>query len=923
MESSNRMPSHHQGPVTSGSPRTRKQSWRNVFGISTAPVLLLAVILGLMALTLATPEPAFAQSQGTGDPLTLYDANDNGVIDADELITAASDYFAGRIERDLLVRVARLYLSSAQSRTTRSTEAPMHICSLSDTNENGMIERNEVIAAINKYLFGDSMAEGALTRDDVIDVINCYLFPPEVAQASYSFSIAEDASAGTIVGTVGATGTVGRVTYSIAEGNESGQFATTTRGAITIAIPLDHETRPTHTLTVRVGDGTGMWDEATVTVTVTDVFESTVSLDIPSPVAGQTVTMTATSDAPAGETVSYQWQQLVNSRWTDDNSTSTSKQVTSTSPNSEIYRVVATYGISNRAEPHPALVNWRSLSVAIDASPEHPDAGDTVTLTASTDAPAGVSLTYTWQEKTGGVWTNLSVTSPATTVPSSNQRVREYRLLVAYGASDSAESPPRFMVWDEPELFADLSADVAQAVASSTAYTTAETTFLACVNTGWTGGDRFSSFDDVLASYDSNIEAVVEGCEGRGSNPTTMFQTIERQSVTELNNLTAASTTYATLVRTPRGQDFAANVGSSHQIKLIASVRASGSNSVTTSSAATSTATRSEVGPDPVVERVGLDCLPYSGTRPLTHELQVGVVNCLVFDTPHSFWTNNANQLKDRIDNRYLRADGALVGPVDWLGYGDWRCTMALQGPVVSCKKHDVAYDSLQKFVIDEGQDERDDGDPDILDETWHPRNKALADSKFYVDILAHGCQEQSGFIATRMCRNLPNSAIAEIYYLAVSRINDKGWPVTAQDLDHARAKLDRIPPASDSQISNRSSNHAFVACDKPVPTLSDVALRDLGAGSFEWTWTHADGCVPGIEIESVSMCATIQAGELVYFLRCEEASGDATSLRFAIANFPPGTVATAARVTAKLKPRNREYGGGSYTDDWAVTPSR
>ena len=274
MESSNRMPSHHQGPVTSGSPRTRKQSWRNVFGISTAPVLLLAVILGLMALTLATPEPAFAQSQGTGDPLTLYDANDNGVIDADELITAASDYFAGRIERDLLVRVARLYLSSAQSRTTRSTEAPMHICSLSDTNENGMIERNEVIAAINKYLFGDSMAEGALTRDDVIDVINCYLFPPEVAQASYSFSIAEDASAGTIVGTVGATGTVGRVTYSIAEGNESGQFATTTRGAITIARPLDHETRPSHTLTVRVGDGTGMWDETTVYVPVTDVDEA-------------------------------------------------------------------------------------------------------------------------------------------------------------------------------------------------------------------------------------------------------------------------------------------------------------------------------------------------------------------------------------------------------------------------------------------------------------------------------------------------------------------------------------------------------------------------------------------------------------------------------------------------------------------------
>ncbi len=445
-----------------------------------SPILFLAVLLGLMALSVSSPGLAMAQTPGTGDPLTLYDANDNGVIDADELITAASDYFAGRIERDLLVRVARLYQSG--SRSTRSSESRVPNCGPRDSNKDGMIDRDEVIDAIRDYIF-----HSLITRDDTIDAIKCYLFPIEVNEASYSFSVAENTTPGIPIGTVGATGTRGRVSYSIAEGNESGQFATTTRGAITVARPLDHETRPSHTLTVRVGDGTGMWDEATVTISVTDVFESTVSLDIPSPVAGQTVTMTATSDAPAGETVSYQWQQLVNSRWRDDNSTSTSKQVTSTSPNSEIYRVVATYGISNRAEPHPALVNWRSLSVAIDASPEHPDAGDTVTLTASTDAPAGVSLTYTWQEKTGGVWTNLSVTSPATTVPSSNQRVREYKLLVAYGASDSAESPPRFMVWDEPELFADLSADVAQAVASSTEYTTAETTFLACVNTGWTG----------------------------------------------------------------------------------------------------------------------------------------------------------------------------------------------------------------------------------------------------------------------------------------------------------------------------------------------------------------------------------------------------------------------------------------------------
>ena len=42
-----------------------------------------------------------------------------------------------------------------------------------DTNNNGTIERSEVIAAINDYLFG---APGGITRADVIRLINLYLF---------------------------------------------------------------------------------------------------------------------------------------------------------------------------------------------------------------------------------------------------------------------------------------------------------------------------------------------------------------------------------------------------------------------------------------------------------------------------------------------------------------------------------------------------------------------------------------------------------------------------------------------------------------------------------------------------------------------------------------------------------------------------
>ena len=45
-----------------------------------------------------------------------------------------------------------------------------------DANGNGMIERSEVIAAINDYFFGEG--DGVISRSDVIRLINLYLFAP-------------------------------------------------------------------------------------------------------------------------------------------------------------------------------------------------------------------------------------------------------------------------------------------------------------------------------------------------------------------------------------------------------------------------------------------------------------------------------------------------------------------------------------------------------------------------------------------------------------------------------------------------------------------------------------------------------------------------------------------------------------------------
>ena len=43
-----------------------------------------------------------------------------------------------------------------------------------DSNGNGVIDRSEVITAINDYLFGEG--DEAISRSDVIQLINLYLF---------------------------------------------------------------------------------------------------------------------------------------------------------------------------------------------------------------------------------------------------------------------------------------------------------------------------------------------------------------------------------------------------------------------------------------------------------------------------------------------------------------------------------------------------------------------------------------------------------------------------------------------------------------------------------------------------------------------------------------------------------------------------
>ena len=100
---------------------------------------------------------------------------------------------------------------------------------------------------------------------------------PEFGSETYAFTVAEDATTGTAVGTVTATDadTDDTVTYAITAGNDASLFAIDTgMGAITVAGALDYETATTHTLTVEASDDNEGAATAEVAVEVTNVADT-------------------------------------------------------------------------------------------------------------------------------------------------------------------------------------------------------------------------------------------------------------------------------------------------------------------------------------------------------------------------------------------------------------------------------------------------------------------------------------------------------------------------------------------------------------------------------------------------------------------------------------------------------------------------
>ena len=134
------------------------------------------------------------------------------------------------------------------------------------------------------------------TADFTVNVTDVNEAPVVTAQAT-AFTVAENATNGTAVGTVAAIDPENnRLTFTITNGNTGDVFAiNASSGAITVAGTLDHETTPTYTLTVRAADAS-LSGTANFTVNVTDVNEAPM-------VTAQSSAFTVAENAANGTTV--------------------------------------------------------------------------------------------------------------------------------------------------------------------------------------------------------------------------------------------------------------------------------------------------------------------------------------------------------------------------------------------------------------------------------------------------------------------------------------------------------------------------------------------------------------------------------------------------------------------------------------------
>ena len=288
-----------------------------------------------------------------------------------------------------------------------------------------------------------------------------------------------------------------------------------------------------------------------------------IAVDLQNPFTGQSVTMMATPPTSRGAVTSFRWQEFSAGQWSDLTSATSSQSVTPTASGKTVFKVEATYTSGKKEDSAWVLIDWKPITVSISASPENPESGDAikrvVELTATADAPSGV--TYQWQQGSGNTWTNLdaAATSTTKTVSFSTRGTRKFKVLVQHTTASSAESEAIYVTWDEWAIMGDLVTALRTAVTGDATFVSAQTALVTCINTATpVPTTLYTSFDDILDGYTGETKSKMDAGGTCSSQATMMFvknQDLHRSKLATLRSGSSANALqYAALLETPQGR---------------------------------------------------------------------------------------------------------------------------------------------------------------------------------------------------------------------------------------------------------------------------------------------------------------------------------------------------------------------------------
>ena len=632
----------------------------------------------------------------------------------------------------------------------------------------------------------------------------------------------------------------------------------------------------------------------------TSACAPTIGVDVQSPFVGQAVTMTVSTTGSSGTVSSYQWQEWSAGSWTDLGATTTSatRSESTSVAGYRTFRVVVAYTSGTPVESYAVTIEWKGMTVTVTSTPEFPQSGpaatSTVTLTAGGDVPSGA--VYQWQQATSSGWTDLGATSTSATkdVWSATRGTLKYRVVASHVVVGSAESAPVYVTWDEWDIVAEMIGELSAAVATSTDYTNAQTSLLSCMSatsTTSTGSGpkspsdsraptmppavTFATFDDLLASYTGDVKARMDAGGDCAATSSAMFSRNESTTRAVLVSLKAGNAVYAALLDTPHGQQFEANVGDAAKVRLHAYLLAS---QLQNEAAQQGASGQSRPTP-PIGQPTGLDCVPIDpvpsiySSGSLTLQLKLAVLNCLVFESPFSFWTNETQT--DELLRR-IRSTRLERAPYDWLGWESWECSPELLPDLVvpnddACLRHDLAYGSLTEFIGSSTTTAYAENDL-----AWNPRNRFLADELFAIDLACASATRDAENTCVRVGRGEFTWRELE---LRISWIGSRTVSGTFRFLSD---KFFGVKvPVTDLDIAHARETPRFVQCNMPSIEVTDVRVENRWTFVGEWMFSATSCTGETYSVDSITWQALHENLHLANLEPLVETAATNTSSRF------------------------------------------